>query len=185
MQVWNVLHAAHWKYRTQKIVKNSPSGHHRITLSDYIFTTKAHIDNRKKKLVKQQYIPHMSSQYGELRPTDGWDQFVSVGHPCKFQRVSHFRFVSAATLEANQTLHDVWPSPGLVHYIYIFRGSCPITEFCEVQNSLCVQVLRSPILSALPHGTRVVGIGQTLRRWAEGATYIQQGGHHVGNWPTF
>ena len=25
--------------------------------------------------------------------------------------------------EANQTLHDVWPFPGLVHYIYIFGGS--------------------------------------------------------------
>ena len=36
---------------------------------------------------------------------------------------------------------------GLVHYIglYIFGGSCPITEFCQVQNSLCVQVLDSPI----------------------------------------
>jgi len=31
-----------------KIAKNSPSGHHRTTLSGYIFATKAHIDNRKK-----------------------------------------------------------------------------------------------------------------------------------------
>ena len=30
------------------------------------------------------------------------------------------------------------------------------------------------------HSTRVVGVGQTLRRWAEGATYIRQGDHHVG-----
>jgi len=35
-------------------------------LSGYIFATKARIDNRKKKLVKQQYLLHMSSQYGEL-----------------------------------------------------------------------------------------------------------------------
>jgi len=55
--------------------------------------------------------------------------------------------------EANQTLHDLWPSRGLVHHIYIFGGSCPLTEFCHVQNSLCVQVLRSPILAALLHGT--------------------------------
>jgi len=40
----------------------------------------ARIDNRKK-IVKQQYLPHMSSQYGELRPTSGWDQFVSFGAP--------------------------------------------------------------------------------------------------------
>jgi len=37
--------------------------------------------------------------------------------------------------EANQTLHDVWPSPGLVHYIYIFGDSCPLMEFCPVQYS--------------------------------------------------
>jgi len=48
--------------------------------------------------------------------------------------------------EADQTLHDVWPLPGLVDYIYIFGGCCSVTEFRQVQNSLCVlQVLRSPI----------------------------------------
>jgi len=34
--------------------------------------------------------------------------------------------------EANQTLHDVWPSYGPVHYIYVFGGSCPVTEFCAL-----------------------------------------------------
>jgi len=55
--------------------------------------------------------------------------------------------------EVNQTLHDVWPSPGLMHCIYTFGGFCPLTEFYQVQNSLCVEVLRSPTLSALLHGT--------------------------------
>jgi len=41
------------------------------------------------------------------------------------------------------------------------------------------------ILAALLHGTLVVGVSQTLQRWTEGATYIRQGGHHVGHWPTF
>jgi len=50
--------------------KKSPSGHHRTTLSGHIFATKARIDNRKN-LVKQQYHLHISSQYGELRPTIG------------------------------------------------------------------------------------------------------------------
>ena len=50
--------------------QKSPSGHHRTTLSGYIFVTKAHIDNRKK-LIKQQYLLHASVQYGELRPTSG------------------------------------------------------------------------------------------------------------------
>jgi len=38
---------------------------------------------------------------------------------------------------------------------------------------------RFRVLAALPHGTLVVGVSQTLRRWIEGATYIWQGGHHV------
>jgi len=41
------------------------------------------------------------------------------------------------------------------------------------------------VLAALLHGTVAVGVTQTLRRWTEGATYIRQGGHHVGHWPTF
>jgi len=56
----------------------SPSGHHRTTLLGYIFATNAYIDNRKK-IVKQQYLLHMFSQYGELRPTSGWHCFVSFG----------------------------------------------------------------------------------------------------------
>ena len=86
MQVWNVLHVARWKYRTQKWCKKSPSEHHSTTLSGYIFATKACIDNRKK-IVKQQYLLHMPLHYGKLRPTSGWDRFVSLGHPCKFQRL--------------------------------------------------------------------------------------------------
>ena len=79
--------------------KKSPSTHHRTTLSSYIFATanKAYIDNRKKKLVKQQYLLHMSSQYGELRPTSSWDRFDYLGHPSEFQRVSRLGFVTAAT----------------------------------------------------------------------------------------
>ena len=49
--------------------------------------------------------------------------------------------------EANQTLHDVWPSPGLVHYMYIFGGSRPVTEFCQVQNSLRLSFALSYICS--------------------------------------
>ena len=41
------------------------------------------------------------------------------------------------------------------------------------------------VLAVLLHGTPAVGVSQTLRRWTEGATYIRQGCHHVGHWPTF
>ena len=41
------------------------------------------------------------------------------------------------------------------------------------------------VLAVLLHGTSVVGISQTLLHWTEGATYIWQGGHHVGHRPRF
>jgi len=79
MQVWNVLRV--WLAGNAG-PKKWPSGHHGTTLSGYIFATKAHIDNRKK-IVRKQCLPDVSSQYGELRPTSGWD-LASLGHPCKF-----------------------------------------------------------------------------------------------------
>jgi len=46
-------------------------------------------------------------------------------------------------------------------------------------------VNRFHVMAALLHGTQMVGVSQTLWCWTEGATYIWQGGHHVGHWPTF
>jgi len=54
----------------------------------------SHVSTIGKKLIKQQYLPHMFLQYGELRPTSGWDRFVSLGDPSKFQRVSRLRSVT-------------------------------------------------------------------------------------------
>jgi len=54
----------------QKFTICAPS--HRTTLSGYIFATKTLIDNRKKNLVKQQYLTHMSSQYGGCPTTVSW-----------------------------------------------------------------------------------------------------------------
>jgi len=119
----------------------------------------------EKKFVKQQHL-HMSSQYGELRPTNGWDRFGSLRHPSKFQPLSSLRFITAPTsLNGGQQnfagcLAVSWA--GTVHIN--FGGSCPLTEFCQLQNSLCIQVLRSPMLAALLHGTRAAVFSQTLWR---------------------
>ena len=78
-------------------------------MSVYIFATKARIDNRKK-IVKQQYLPHMSSLYGELQRSsayceDMWGRYFGPleaeicwqvwGHLSKFQRVSPLSSVTA------------------------------------------------------------------------------------------
>jgi len=93
MHVWNVLHVACWKYRTEKSLKIHLLG--TITqLCRAISSLLKHVDNRKKA-VKQQYLPHMSSQYGDLLPANGWDLFGSLGHPNKFHRVSLLGSVTA------------------------------------------------------------------------------------------
>jgi len=87
MQVWNVLHAARSKYRTQK----SPKIRNLDTITQLcraISSQLRRVSTTGKKLVKHQYLPDMSLQYGELRPTSGWDRFISLGHPSTFQRVS-------------------------------------------------------------------------------------------------
>jgi len=132
MQVWNVLHAAHWKYRTQKSRQKSPFGHHRTTSSGYIFATKARIDNRKKKHVKQQYLLHMPSEYGELRPTNGWDWLTSLGHPSKFQLVSH---LGSATY-IRQGDHHVGHWPTFLVYDLLY-------------TKYCIAINKSPLVSLL------------------------------------
>ena len=45
--------------------QNSSSGYHRTTLSDYIFATKARIDNRKKNLTRM-----LANTQRDGRPAD-------------------------------------------------------------------------------------------------------------------
>jgi len=54
-----------------------------------------HISTIGKKIVKQQCLLHMSSQYGELRSTNGGDLFGSLGHTSKFHRVLRLGSVTA------------------------------------------------------------------------------------------
>jgi len=151
---------------TQKKLRSS---HHLTTLSRCIFATKACVDSQKKNSLNSNMSSirlHNMANFGPLTAEIGSGVW---GTPANFNRfrVLPLLLQRRHSLEANQTLHDVWPSPGLVHYIYIFGGSCPMTEYCPIQNSLYVQVLRSPMLVALLHSTPAAGVGQTLRRRAK------------------
>ena len=87
--------AVRWKCRTQRIAKKSPSGHHRITSSGYIFATKARIDNRKKNLLSSNTsstCPHNILNFGPITAEIG---LPCLGHLCKFQRVSRLGSVTA------------------------------------------------------------------------------------------
>jgi len=126
--------------------------------------------------------PHNMVNFGSLTAETRWRVWGTPPNFIAYQLLLHRR----RSRNANQTLRDVWPSPALVHYLYKhFRQLLPITEFCQVQNSLCIQVLHSPILVALLYGPQSVSVSQILRRSAEGATYIRQVVHHFGHEPTF
>jgi len=136
-----------------------PSAHHRTTLVGYIFVTKLCIDSRKR-VVKQQYLCEL---YGPLSAEIGWRVWGIPAYFSGFHVLASLLY-RRRSLAVYQPLHDVWRSPGLVHCIYIFWDSYTRTEFCQVQNSLCIQVLHSPILAVLLHGTRTVGISHSGRQ---------------------
>ena len=75
-----------------------------VQLCRVISSQLRHTSTIGKKLVKQQYVLHVSPQYGELRPTNGSDPSSSLRHPCKFQRVSRLGSVTAWHLVAGVSL---------------------------------------------------------------------------------
>jgi len=77
--------------------KKEPKNRHLGTIAQFcraISSQLRHVSTMKNKLVKQQYLLQMFPQYGKLRPTTGWDRSGSLGHPCKFQRVSRLGSVT-------------------------------------------------------------------------------------------
>ena len=95
--------------------------------------------------------------------------------------------------EANQTLHDVWPSPGLLHYIH-FRGLLPPNRTLPGAKFTLRQSLAFSYIGSVtaPHSSsrRPRNFPAWCREWkygsfAEGVTDSQLGGHHVRHRPTF
>ena len=74
--------------------------------------------------------PHNMVNFGPLAA-----EIVSLvwGTPANFKGfcVLPTSLLRRRSLEANHTLHDVWPYPALLHYIYIFGGSCPRQNFAR------------------------------------------------------
>ena len=74
-----MLHAARWKCRTQKIAKNSPSAHHRTTLSK-ISSQLRHVSTIGKKLLNSNISStcrHNKVNFGPLTAEIGWRVFRS------------------------------------------------------------------------------------------------------------
>ena len=80
---------------------------------------------QSEKKLKQQYCV---LQYGELRPTSGWDRFVSLGHPSKFQRVLPLRSITA-----RQSSSGCQPN-----FAVLNRGRMAITLGISPHSSYCL-----------------------------------------------
>ena len=104
---------------------------------------------------------HMSHNVVNFGPLTAEIGLTVWGTPANF---NGFRVLSSLLLNGSQPNFARCLIVSCAGALYIhFWGSCAVTEFCQEQNSVCVQVLRSPILAALLHGTRVLGVSQTLR----------------------
>jgi len=106
--------------------KKSPSLHHRTILSGYIFASKARIDNRKKNFLSintSSTCLHNMVNFGPLQIAAEIGSGV-WGTPANFNefRVLPSLLQRRRSPEVNQTLHDVWPSSGLLT-IYTFSGA--------------------------------------------------------------
>jgi len=126
-----------------------------------------HVSTIRKKHVKQQYLIHMFSKYVELQPVTAEIGSGVWGTPANF---NGFR-VFASSLQRRRSrrptkLCTMFNRLLGCYTIYIFGGSCPRTEFCQVQNSRYVEVLRSPTLAMLLHRTPAAGVSETLRHGA-------------------
>ena len=139
------------------MTQKSPSGHHRTTLSGCVFANKAFIDNQKMLNSNiSSTRPENMANFGPLMAEIGSGLW---GTPAIFNgfRVLASLLQRRRSPEANQTLHGVWPSPGLLHNIYIFGVSCPMTEFRHVQNSLSSKSCLLLYWQPLRHGTPAAG----------------------------
>jgi len=100
----------------------------------------------EKNLLNSNISPTcLAWQYGELRSTSGWDRFVSLGHPSKFQRLSRLGSVTARysscgmfRFPTGHYWHCSWPvkkaSPGIMSM-----------QIVDILNTFCEQTLANSL----------------------------------------
>ena len=154
-----------------------------------------HVSTIGEKLVKNSNIFPMSPQYCELRPTKGWDRLASLGHPCKFQRVSRLGSIVTAATSLTGGQPNCTMFGRLLGWYCTFSGALapcgilPGTKF-TLHPSRSFSYIGSVTARHSSSGNQP-NFAAWYSEWkygtfAEGAcTSIRQGGHHVGHRPTF
>ena len=144
MHVWNVLHAAHWNNRTQKLRQKSPSAHHHKFVGLSISSQLRHISTIGKKLLNSNISSTCSYNRVNFGPLilKGEIYWPLWGTPANFNgfRVLALLLHQRCSTQISQTLHNVWPSPGVVHththtHIFvrreIYASTCCALLYCR------------------------------------------------------
>jgi len=148
-----------------------------------------HVSTIGEKLLKQQYLLHMSLQYGEHRPTIGWDRLASFGHPRKFQRVLCLGFVTASTsLNGGQPNFAPCLAVPLAGIPYIhFWGLLPLpgAKFTLHPSLACFYIgsVTAQHSSSVCTSAKLCGMWQGRELWNfHSSTYIPHSPHSSSLW---
>jgi len=146
------------------------------------------------------YHPHPSSPFVIITQPESWYSFY---RPMDGGRLSRPRHCKKGAQPVTKTVHRSgchdkhnWLQPLTPQSVMPSLNHCNLQRHVGVNNlsKVVTRQRRSRKLNSQPASCKsnalatrllshlVVGVSQTLRRWTEGATYIRQGGHHVGHW---
>jgi len=165
MQVWNSCTHLIGNAGPKKSPKSRDLGTI-IQLCQAISLQLRYVSTIRKKLVKQQCLPQISSQYGEHRRTSRWDLLASLGHPSTFQRVfASWQRTAATSLTGGLTnfarcLVVTWAGRLYIHFRQLLysNGILPRAKF----------TLRPPTSLALFYWQRYC---TALEQWAQAKLY--------------
>ena len=133
-----------------------------------------------KKLVKQQCVPHMSLQYGEIR-------LRVRGTP------ANLSYCSDVAHRRPTKLYTLFGCLLGCYAIYTISRALARQNFarCNIHFTLSLAFFYIGSVTARHSSSgREPNFAAWYKEWnyrtfAEGATYIRQGGHHVWHGPTF
>jgi len=137
-----------------------------------------HISTIGKNVLNSDISPTCPPQYGELRPTSGWDRFVSLGHPRYFQRISRLGSVilhgtlvvgvsQTAALNRGRHLHSAghWPTFLVMSLTFCWERMSQVyvaspTNTSKVVRGLCYMNLANSCILISVIVTPVIGISK-------------------------
>ena len=195
MQVWNVLHAVHWKYGTQKNRQKfavcTPS-HNSVGL---YFRNKFMYWQSEKNLLNSNIsftCPHNMANFGpltaEIVSQFGAAQQIATGF------ASWLRYCRDVIHRRPTKLCTMFGRLLGCCTMYTFSGAFACRNFARCKlyyaSKSCVLLCIGSVTAQHSSRGHQPDFAAWYKKWnygtfTEGATYIRLGGHHVGHRPTF